>query len=190
MASHYTWGSVATLHDVGGVLGQPLHTFLWALTISWSRLLAHVWSGPECVLIVVGWKGQVRDYGHNHWMGSIRWNDVDVVLATWAFFNFKNPTLIPAGRPIDVASTSQLSRPNIQLASSLIVMPAWRQCMYICMYVFKQPYIHTHTHTHTHTYIYIYIYIYIHIRIHITWLGVHGIYVNSFIVGEGVLVFF
>ena len=27
-------------------LGQRLHTFLWALTISWSQLLARVWSGP------------------------------------------------------------------------------------------------------------------------------------------------
>ena len=34
------------LHDVGGVLGRPLDTFFWALTISWSRLLARVWSGP------------------------------------------------------------------------------------------------------------------------------------------------
>jgi hypothetical protein len=31
-----------TLHDFGSVLGQPLHTFLWALTISWSRFLARV----------------------------------------------------------------------------------------------------------------------------------------------------
>ena len=35
MAPHYTWGSVTTLHDFGGVLGQPLNTFFWALTISW-----------------------------------------------------------------------------------------------------------------------------------------------------------
>ena len=28
------------LHEFGGVLGQPLDTFLWALTIPWSRLLA------------------------------------------------------------------------------------------------------------------------------------------------------
>ena len=46
MTSHYTWGSVTTLHDFGGVLGRPLDTFFWALTISWSRLLARVWSGP------------------------------------------------------------------------------------------------------------------------------------------------
>jgi hypothetical protein len=47
MTSHYTWGSVTTLHDFGGVLGRPLDTFFWALTISWSRLLARVWWGPQ-----------------------------------------------------------------------------------------------------------------------------------------------
>jgi hypothetical protein len=44
--SHYTWRSVTTLHDFGGVLGQPLDTFFWALKISLSQLLARVWSGP------------------------------------------------------------------------------------------------------------------------------------------------
>ena len=47
MTSLYTWGLVSTLHDFGGVLGWPLNTFLWALTIPWSWLLAHVWSGPQ-----------------------------------------------------------------------------------------------------------------------------------------------
>ena len=47
MASHYTWGSVTTLHDFGGDLGRPLDTLFWALTLSWSRLLARVWNGPE-----------------------------------------------------------------------------------------------------------------------------------------------
>ena len=46
MTSHYTWQSVTRLHDFGGVLGRPLDTFVWALTISWSRVLARVWSGP------------------------------------------------------------------------------------------------------------------------------------------------
>ena len=36
MTSHYTWGSMTALHDFGGVLGRPLDTFSWALTISWS----------------------------------------------------------------------------------------------------------------------------------------------------------
>ena len=40
-----------TLHDFGGDLGRPLDTFNWALTISWSRLLARVWGGPW------GWSG-------------------------------------------------------------------------------------------------------------------------------------
>ena len=39
MTSHYTWGSVTTLHDFGGVLGRPLDTFFRALTISWSQLM-------------------------------------------------------------------------------------------------------------------------------------------------------
>ena len=34
MTSHYTRGSVTTLHDVGGVLGRPWDTFFWALTIN------------------------------------------------------------------------------------------------------------------------------------------------------------
>ena len=42
--SHYTWESVTSLHDLGGVLGRPLDTLFWALTILWSRLLACVWS--------------------------------------------------------------------------------------------------------------------------------------------------
>ena len=44
MISHYAWGFVTTLHDFGGVLGRPLDTFFWALTISWSRLLGCVWT--------------------------------------------------------------------------------------------------------------------------------------------------
>jgi hypothetical protein len=47
MTSHHSWGSVTTLHDCAGVLGRPLDTFFWALTISWSRLLARVWSGRK-----------------------------------------------------------------------------------------------------------------------------------------------
>ena len=42
MTSHYTQGSMTTLHDFGGVLGRPLDTFVWALTIPWSRLLPRV----------------------------------------------------------------------------------------------------------------------------------------------------
>ena len=46
MTSHYARGSVTELHDFGGVLGRPLDSFFRALTISWSRLLACVWSSP------------------------------------------------------------------------------------------------------------------------------------------------
>jgi hypothetical protein len=49
ITSHDIWGSVTTLHDFGGyrMLGRHLDTFFWALTISGSWLLAHVWSGPH-----------------------------------------------------------------------------------------------------------------------------------------------
>ena len=47
MTSHFTRGSVTTLHDFGGVLGWPLDTFFWALTISWSWLLARVRRSPK-----------------------------------------------------------------------------------------------------------------------------------------------
>jgi hypothetical protein len=33
--TYNTRGSVTTLHDFVGVLGRPLHTFFWALAISW-----------------------------------------------------------------------------------------------------------------------------------------------------------
>ena len=39
MTLDYTWGSVTTIHDFGGVLGRPLDTFFWALTIPCSWLL-------------------------------------------------------------------------------------------------------------------------------------------------------
>jgi hypothetical protein len=51
MTLHHTRASVTTLlHGVGAVLGRPLDTFIWALTITWSRLLARVWSGPKSVI--------------------------------------------------------------------------------------------------------------------------------------------
>ena len=47
MASHYIWGYVTTRHDFNGALGQSLDNFFGALTISWSQLVPHVWSGPD-----------------------------------------------------------------------------------------------------------------------------------------------
>jgi hypothetical protein len=52
MTSHYTVGSTTALHEFGGLLGQPLDTFIWALTISWSWLLAHVWRDPKLTYVV------------------------------------------------------------------------------------------------------------------------------------------
>jgi hypothetical protein len=63
MTSHYAWGFVTTLHEFGGVLGRPFDTFFWALTITWSRNLACVWSGP-CMGYETGcnWEGQQTDF--------------------------------------------------------------------------------------------------------------------------------
>ena len=74
MASRYTWGSVTTLHDFGGVLGWPLDTFFWALTIPWSRFLAREswvkwpferadYTCPVHYYIIVSWEPQ----GHVFW---------------------------------------------------------------------------------------------------------------------------
>ena len=49
VGSHHTWGYVTMLYCFGGVLGRPLDTFSWALTISRSRLLARVWSDPTFI---------------------------------------------------------------------------------------------------------------------------------------------
>jgi hypothetical protein len=47
MTSHYIWGSATTLCDFGSVLEWPLDTFFLALTISWTRPLVCVSTGPE-----------------------------------------------------------------------------------------------------------------------------------------------
>ena len=69
-ASHYTWGSVTTLHDFEGVLGRPLDTFFWALTIPWSRLLACVWSGPH---YVNGLLFPIPEFVTNFWSCLVTW---------------------------------------------------------------------------------------------------------------------
>jgi hypothetical protein len=57
--SHYTWGSMTTLHDLGGVLGRPLDAFFW------SRLLARVWSGPKHPFRIV--HEFTMTYSQAHW---------------------------------------------------------------------------------------------------------------------------
>ena len=42
MTSHYTWGSVTTLHDVGGVSGRLLDAFVKTLATPWS-----LWRPPS-----------------------------------------------------------------------------------------------------------------------------------------------
>ena len=58
MTLHYTWESVTTLRHFGGVLGRPVDTFFWALTILWSRLLARVWSGPHAMASFIHIEGR------------------------------------------------------------------------------------------------------------------------------------
>ena len=56
MTSHYTWGSMARLHDFRGVLGQPLGTFLWALPTPMVRPLDESQGNPPLLR------------GHNSWL--------------------------------------------------------------------------------------------------------------------------
>ena len=61
MTSHDTWGSVTTPHDLGGALGQPLHTFSFGLSPfhshgSWllceaviREIFGHNWWRSECL---------------------------------------------------------------------------------------------------------------------------------------------
>jgi len=47
MTSHYTWGSVDHIAWFWRCVGTVFGHLFWALTISWSWLLARVWSGPH-----------------------------------------------------------------------------------------------------------------------------------------------
>jgi hypothetical protein len=76
MTSHYTWGSVTTLNDFEGVLRQPLDTFCWALTISWSRLLTRVWSSPYCISNLLWFLLFCFNFGHS--LGA--WNLIVLTL--------------------------------------------------------------------------------------------------------------
>ena len=97
ITSHYTWGSVTTLHKFAGVLGRPWDTFFWALTMSWSRLLARVWSDREIDGIRKGHTSGTRiafvQMRHGHlsedgtesvpWLGLVGLKPCDFVL--WLF---------------------------------------------------------------------------------------------------------
>ena len=99
MTSHYTWGFVTTLHDFGGVLGRPLDTFFWALTSSWSQLLARVWSGPNMAYIShmlsqmphsTKESNEISEHGElAAWFQSLRNNQI-LKFQTWG----KPPTML------------------------------------------------------------------------------------------------
>ena len=54
---------MTTLDDFGGVLERPLDTFIWAFTISWSRLLARVQSPT------LGAHTHAYAHAHGFWVG-------------------------------------------------------------------------------------------------------------------------
>ena len=54
--SHMTYTTFEDRWPHYMVLGRPLDTFIWALTISWARSLAHVWSDRLVR------RGEVRGY--------------------------------------------------------------------------------------------------------------------------------
>ena len=93
MTSHYTWGSVTTLHgDFGGVLGRPLDTLLGSHNLLVTALgsLAH---GPECI----------QNCLPRHWTSSFDWfwrkNSWDQTHVT--SFSYKHWTC----QPVRIAST-------------------------------------------------------------------------------------
>ena len=104
MTSHYTWGSVTTLHDFEGVLARPLDTFFWALTISWSRLPPRVWSGPNALIprIIIScvrshinlhhrFKSNFARQGGLHSISmSTSWHLTQSHSDTWHFMTHKN----------------------------------------------------------------------------------------------------
>jgi hypothetical protein len=66
---------MTTQHDFGGVLGRrPLDTFFGALTISWSRLLARVWSGPKSCKGMTTYIVYVHGRNSKH-VGEVNWWD-------------------------------------------------------------------------------------------------------------------
>ena len=75
-ASHYNWGFVTTLHDFGGDLGRALDIFFWALRISWSSLLARVWSGLKALI------GR-KDWDRPSSLHTRRWRPKDPKILSW-----------------------------------------------------------------------------------------------------------
>jgi hypothetical protein len=90
MSSHYTWGFVTTLHDFGGVVGRPLDTFFWALTVSWSLLLARV------VALKIIWDGSA---GWLSWMldnlGERYVLVYDISFSSWMFYSLCHVSHLP-----------------------------------------------------------------------------------------------
>ena len=65
MTSHYTWGSMTTLHDFGGVLGQHLDTFFWALVLCTEFVLVN--ENRE------NWEELTVSFKWTSWVWEITW---------------------------------------------------------------------------------------------------------------------
>ena len=106
MASHYLWGSMTMLHDFGGVLGQLLDTFYQALTISWSWLLARVWSGPN--------SPDTRDtiFGPSGFAQSLKWEGMGLTYPTnlqstkQGWLPMQTSTMSPSSHPPSIYDPS------------------------------------------------------------------------------------
>ena len=68
MTSHYTWGPVTTLDDVGGVLGRPLGHFLWGSHNFMVTALGSCVKWPFAQNVPwISWPAQ---YPHSEWGAS------------------------------------------------------------------------------------------------------------------------
>ena len=59
------------LDEFGGVLGQPLNTSFWTITISWSRLLTCVRSGPKSFDISLKFEGKKAIVNEGHGISQL-----------------------------------------------------------------------------------------------------------------------
>jgi hypothetical protein len=125
MTSHYTQGSVTTLlHDFGGLLGRG--PFFWALTTSWSRLLAHVWSGTSYNLyeieLPINCLIQIKEHVNkiSRWMGQLG-------------FYFPNP--------LSRKSTSEIDMDKLKISISLLIETdtgtniTWERWIYMNLFI-------------------------------------------------------
>ena len=133
MTSHYTWGSVSTLHDFEGALGCPLDTSFWAFRISWSRLLDHVWSGPkwdnQCRCTLMNARNEIAEM----WMMMMMLAFIDFFFFWWGW-PFKESG--HSGPPLKPPYVPRLARPMGTLCSRAFYLGfcwlwLWLRCVQV-----------------------------------------------------------